>query len=155
MLHATTEGSGERGLSFELKIGFELPKSFDFGSRILDTEAQHETIGYQTASKERIAESAEEMVGGNRLTPHVAERVIESPPLPYPIAELKSDERLDVVLEAASESASKGHREVNLSVEGDRRYPPSAAEKEQTGAHRRSERTRREELVAREVIFRR
>ena len=139
MLHTTTEGSGERRLSFELEVGFELPESLDFGSRILDTETQHETIGYQTASKDRIAESAEQMVGRNQLTPHIAERVIESPLLPYPIAELERDERLDIVLEAASESASKGHREVNLSVESDHRHPLPATEKEQASAYGRSE----------------
>lgn len=129
MLHTTTEGSGEGGLSFELKVGFELPESFDFGSRILYAESQHEAVGYQTTSEDGIAESAQQMVGRNRLTPrltpHVAERVIESPLLPYPIAELERDERLDIVLEAAS----KRHREVNLSVESDHRHPLPATEK--------------------------
>ena len=130
-------------MGFELEVGFELPEGFDFGSRILYAESQHEAVGYQTTSEDGIAESAEQMVGRNRLTPrltpHVAERVIESPLLPYPIAELKSDERLDIVLEAASESASKGHREVNLSVESDHRHPLPATEKEQASAYGRSE----------------
>ena len=125
MLHTTTEGSGEGGLSFELKVGFELPESFDLGARVLYAESKHESVGYQTTSEDGIAESAQQMGSEDGLAPHIAKRVIESPPLPYPIAELESDERLDIVLEVAS----KRHREVNLSVESDHRHPLPATEK--------------------------
>ncbi len=131
-----------------------MPESFDFGSRILYAESQHEAVGYQTTSEDGIAESAQQMGSGDGLAPHIAERVIESPPLPYPIAELESDKRLDSILEAAFEILrEERHREGDLSVESDHRNPLPAAKKEQTSTNRRSQRAGGEEVMASEVIF--